>query len=181
MRIIVKLKAIAIVVVLLAGCSPIYTNHNFDPDADFASYATFSWMEIPAVQTQNAKQESPTVNKRIRDGIDKELADKGLAKLEDGGDLQVIYYLNSTQVTDIMKTSYGAGDLWAQARVGGGDFIETDVSEGMLIIDLLDGKSKNLVWRATAENDAKAGASDEQAFKTVDKAIAKVFEKYPPK
>ena len=110
-------KAIAIVVVLLAGCSPIYTNHNFDPNADFASYATFSWMEIPEVQTQNATQESPAVNKRIRDDIDKELADKGLAKLDDGGDLLVIYYLNSKQVSDVMKTSYGSGDLWAQVTL----------------------------------------------------------------
>ena len=180
MRKTVTLMTMAIVVVWLAGCSPIFINHDFDPNADFASYATFSWMEIPEVQEQNAAQDSPGVNKRIRDDIDKELTDKGLAKLDDDGDLLVIYYLDSKLISDVTNSYYGGVDMYAQSRVGGGDYIETDVSEGMLTIDLLDGKSKKLVWRGTAQNDAKTGASDEQAFKTVDKAIAKVFEKYPP-
>ena len=181
MRTSVTFRTMAAMVVVLVGCSPIYISHDFDPDANFEGYKTFSWMENPEVEAENNTQSSPFVNKRIRENIDKELAGKGLARQDNGGDLLVIYYLNGKQVTEIMKTSYGRADLWAQSRVGGGDAIVTDIHEGMIIIDFIDSKLKNLVWRGTAENSMKADASNEEIYNTIDKAIKKVLGEYPPK
>jgi hypothetical protein len=31
-------KTIGIAAILLVGCNPIYTSHDYDPDADFKSY-----------------------------------------------------------------------------------------------------------------------------------------------
>jgi len=175
------LKALATAVALIVGCSPIYTSHDYDPDANFASYTSFSWMENQDVEKANQAKAGPFANDRIHKNIDKELSGKGLARQDDGGDLLVIYYLNGKQVTEVMRTSYGGADMWASARVGGGDAVVTEVNEGMIIIDLLDAKSKTLVWRGTGENAMKADASTEEIYNQLDKVIKKVMGEYPPK
>jgi hypothetical protein len=175
------LKTISITVILFVGCSPIYTSHDYDRGADFASYTTFSWLEIPEVEAQNETQSNPFLHKRVQDDIDKELAGKGLTKVADAGDLRVIYYVDAQQVTEISARSYGLGDMWVSSRVGAGDATVTDVTQGMIIVDLVDGKTQKLVWRGTAENAREDDASNEQIANTIDKAIKKVFEQYPPK
>ena len=176
----VSFKAIVTLAVLFLGCSPIYTEHDFDPGADFASYQTFSWIDMSDVLPQNARQADPSFQKRIQDDINKELAEKGLSKQDNDGDLLVIYYLNAQEMTATGGTVYGVSDLYAQSRVGGGDSTSTDLTQGMLTVDLVDGKTKNLVWRGSAENAMKEGITNKGVYDIVDKAIKKIFEKYPP-
>jgi hypothetical protein len=57
----------------------------------------------------------------------------------------------------------------------------TDVTEGSIIIDLVDGRTMELVWRGMAENAHRDDTSQQKLNETIDKAIKKVFEKYPPK
>ena len=83
-------------------------------------------------------------------------------------------------MTEIQQNAYGAGDGWANARVGG-SVSTRDVTEGTIIIDLVDGATNELVWRGTAENAHRDDTAQEKLNETIDKAIQKVFEKYPPK
>ncbi len=178
--------AILIVIVTAAmlaiGCNPIYVNYDYDKDADFEKYQTFSWMELPETVPQNAadaQKSNPLVAKRIRSDIDDQLVSKGLRLLEQGGDLLVIYYLDPKQMLVVQQNAYSGMDMWANARVGG-SISTKEVTEGTIIVDLLDGKAKQLVWRGTAENTRRDDAPIAQIYETLDKAIVKIFENYPP-
>jgi hypothetical protein len=50
--------------------------------------------------------------------------------------------------------------------------------QGTLIVDLYDAKTKKMVWRGVATDTV----SDQTSKNTehIDKAIGKMFEKYPP-
>ena len=56
------------------------------------------------------------------------------------------------------------------------DFWVTEHPEGTLIIDLNDGKTAKLLWRAHILSEG-SGLSD-PSF--IQKAVNKAFEKYPP-
>ena len=168
---------------LLAGCNPIYVDQDYDPSVDFSRYKTFSWMEIPEADPQNAseaRQTSSLEAKRVRSAVARELTAKGYEELVQGGDILIVFYLGGKEYTEIKQTAYTLGDVWAGSRVGGG-VSGTDVTQGTLIIDIVDGAKKELVWRGTAENAHKSETSQEKLNETLDKAITKILEKYPPK
>jgi hypothetical protein len=171
--------AIGVALVLFTSCNPVYTDIDYDPNAEFLSYHTFSWLEVPSADPKNATQareQSPLMAKRIRQGIHNELDKKGVQYIEEGGSLLVIYYLGSQQMTEITKTMYSAGD-----RVGGGGATVRDIDKGTLIVDLIDSSTMELVWRGTAENSQRTDVSQDKINETTDKAIKQLFKKYPPK
>jgi hypothetical protein len=174
--------AIVTIAMLMVGCNPIYVNYDYDKDADFAKYQTFSWMELPEIVPQNpaqAQKSNPLLAKRIRSGVNDQLVSKGLKHLERGGDFLVIYYLDPKQMLLVQQNAYSGMDMWANSRVGGA-ITTKEITEGTMIIDLLDGQTKELVWRGMAENARRDDAPPEQLNKTIDDAIVKLFENYPP-
>ena len=173
-------KSIAFVAILLAGCSPIYTSYEFDSEADFSSYTTYSWMEHPVMETTTAESDKQYVPERVKGNIDKNLADKGLKAIEDGGDLLVVYTLNPKHATEVVGKTWGAADMWSKSVVGGSDATITEITEGKLTIFLLDDETKIIVWQGTAENAMKSDSSDDDIKNAIDKAVAKLFEEYPP-
>jgi hypothetical protein len=174
---------VGLAVALFVGCNPIYVDQDYDPSVDFSRYKSFSWMEVPVADPQNAtqaRQTSSLVAKRIQTAVAKELTAKGYEEFVQEGDLLVVFYIGGQEYTEIKQSAYSRADVWANSRVGGG-VSGTDVTAGTLIIDLVDAGRKELVWRGTAENAHKSETSQEKLNETLDKAIAKVFEKYPPK
>jgi hypothetical protein len=64
---------------------------------------------------------------------------------------------------------------------GGMGTASTMVSEytvGTLVVDIFDGKSKNLVFRGTAEDELSD--NPEKNKKKLEKASAKIFKNFPP-
>lgn len=177
------LIALVAVVIFTAGCNPIYTSYDFDKDADFERYQTYSWYVIPDTIPQDAREAikmNPLTAKRIRRGIDEQLADKGLRLVDEGGDLLVFYHTGGAQLVVLQRTMYSGMDLWATSRVGGSANVQ-EITQGALIIDLFDVQAKQLVWRGIAENARKEDAPPGQVNDTIDKAIVKIFEQYPPR
>ena len=39
--------ALAAAIIVAAGCNPIYTSYDYDKDADFDTYETYSWLIVP--------------------------------------------------------------------------------------------------------------------------------------
>ena len=176
-------RLLSIAIVLLVGCNPIYVDHDWDEDADFTRYQTYTWLEVPLPEPTNAaqaKQQSPLVAKRIHADINNELKAKGLHEVEEDGDLVVVYYLGAKHMLEVQQNTYSRMDVWADYAVGGA-LNTTEVTEGRIIIDLIDGGTKKLVWRGQAENTSREDATQQQRNETIDKAIEKVFRKYPPK
>jgi len=50
--------------------------------------------------------------------------------------------------------------------------------EGTLIVDLFDAKTQEAVWRGTATQDLSS--NPEKQSKNIDKAVQKLFSKFPP-
>jgi hypothetical protein len=64
-------------------------------------------------------------------------------------------------------------------RAGGGSsttYVDR-VVRGMLMVDVIDAKTKKLVWRATATDTITDNRQKNE--KKIHKAVEKMFEKYP--
>jgi hypothetical protein len=62
-------------------------HYNYDRGANFASYKTYQWVDIPggAVADQ-------LIDQAIKRAVDEQLAQKGLTRVEKGADLYVGYH-----------------------------------------------------------------------------------------
>ena len=71
------------------------------------------------------------------------------------------------------------GPLYRGNRNGSARVAE--IVTGTLVVGLLDPETKSILWRGVATRDVDVKASPEKRDKNVNKAMAKLFEHYPPK
>jgi Domain of unknown function (DUF4136) len=111
---------------------------DFDHQANFGQYKTYSWKEI--------KPGASLWDSRIKNAVNAQLEAHGLAQVADGGDIAIV----------AIKTSQTQRTL----------------------IDLYDGKTKQLIWRGSTESVLSDKA--EKNEKNLDKGVAKMFKDFPP-
>jgi hypothetical protein len=165
-------KTIFAIVLVFLTVSFGFTQHvkfDYDHNADFSKYKTFSWIKEPVTP------QDPLMKRRIIDGINGQLMAKGLRLVDSNGDLAVSVNV-ATQQKQTLNTFYDGFGPWAWG-MGGVATVET-FTEGTIVADLFDGKTKKVVWRGVATKDisSKPGKVTQQ----IDKAIEKLFKKYPP-
>ena len=148
---------------------------DFDHQANFSQYKTYSWQEI--------KPANSLWDSRIKNSVDAQLAAKGWTKVDSGGDVAIVA-IKTTQTQRSLQTFYdGMGGGWGWRRFGGGGFgeattTEQDYKEGTLVVDMYDAKTKRLIWRGSAEDTLSSNANKNE--KNLDKGVAKMFKKFPP-
>jgi Domain of unknown function (DUF4136) len=146
---------------------------DFDHQANFSQYKTYSWQEI--------KPPNSLWDARIKSAVDSQLAAKGWTQVDNGGDVAIVA-IATTQTEKTLQTFYdGMGGSWRWRGFGGmgeSTTTEQDYKEGTLLIDMYDAKSKQLIWRGSAEDTLSNNA--EKNEKNLDKGVEKMFKKFPP-
>jgi hypothetical protein len=146
---------------------------DFDHHANFSQYKTYSWQDIkPANSLWDA---------RIKNAVDAQLAAKGWTQLDNGGDVAIVA-IKTTQTQRTLQTFYdGMGGGWRWRGMGGfgqSTTTEQDYKQGTLVVDLYDAKTKQLIWRGSAQDTLSDKATKNE--KNLDKGVAKMFKAFPP-
>ena len=153
---------------------------DYDTAADFTALKTFGWMP-PA---GNAAGDELLV-KRIRSAVETQLQAKGRTASAANPDFLIGMQLSG-------KTTYG-GSVGAgvsvgipvgragRVSVGGGKSKPIENKEGTLVLDFLDGKTKSLVWRATASGAVEPSSTPEYQQNRINAIVAEMLSYFPPK
>ena len=153
----------------------------YDKSTDFSRYKTFAWIPSTVPAT------NPVLATLINAGIEHELTQKGLRKVDSDPDLLVKSYGGATEVAggfaaeDPNYTASGGapmpGDnMWV------GSLPPTpvpQVMQGSITVDLIDARQKHLVWRGTAKGKMDYDKR-EKLLDQANKAVSEIFKKYPP-
>jgi hypothetical protein len=75
-------------------------------------------------------------------------------------------------------SGFGGGLGWRGFQDGSINITEQDYQEGTLVIDMYDAKTKQLLWRSSAEGTLSDKAAKNE--NKLDKAVAKMFKDFPP-
>ena len=143
---------------------------DWDHDANFSNYKSYAWTE--------SKNPGPELAaKRMTAAIESQLSAKGLQKTHRrDADLEVVYNVGAKERVSVQGYDYGYG----RYRWGGGTvrYDTTTYTDATLVVDLVDAKTHNLVWRGTASDTVSD--KPEKNEKKIQKAAEKMFKKYPP-
>jgi Domain of unknown function (DUF4136) len=148
---------------------------DFDHQANVSQYKTYSWQEI--------KPPNSLWDARIKDAVDAQLAAKGWTQVDSDGNVAIVA-IKTTQTQRTLQTFYdGFGGGWGWRRFGAGGFgdsttTEQDYKDGTLVVDLYDARTKQLIWRGSAEDTLSDKA--EKNERNLDKGVAKMFKAFPP-
>jgi len=148
-----------------------------DPGVDVSKFKTYAWdgKNIAA---------NPLVGQAIMNAVDRELAKKGLRKVETEPELKVVGVAatESDLTMNYPSWSPGLNSIATGVVVG---TTAWPVTRGTLVIDLVDPKNQNSVWRGSATDTLNQGPTGnavkdaKSVQKTVDKAVEKMFKKFP--
>jgi hypothetical protein len=177
--------ALAVLLLQCVSASAQDIKYNFLPGTDFAKYKTYKWVRIPKVDYPNS-----ILDTQITQAIDSQLALKGLTKTEgDTADLYIGYQAAvdhekqfNSYSNDMGGWGYGRWGGWG--GYGGGMSTTTTTTStiriGTLNVDIYDVAAKNQVWRGAASKTLGSGKDPAKVTKNLNKAMEKLFKKYPP-
>jgi len=157
----------------LAACAPSATvNTDFDPTADFTAPKTYSWRE-------GTKLPNPLMEQRIVNAVDAQLQAKGLQRVEEGGDLWVTYHASAEESMDIQSFETGSPyGCWGGCMSSTSTTVRP-VTTGTLIVDLVNAKTNQLMWRGAGSDTITGDPEDTE--RTINEVIYRMFGEFPPK
>jgi len=158
---------------------------DFVKSEDFSKFKTYSW--APGVPARNY-----LIDQHIRAGVEEHLATKGLSRVEQGGDLSVLYLAAVNKDVQVATSNWVNTGNW-MTPITSGISVKSqmwEIETGTLVVCLSDASGKNLLWRGTAksrlnsrskkQNPVEAMAEDARKVEgKVRRALEKMFKQYP--
>jgi hypothetical protein len=162
--------------VAIAGCAPVRVNSFVTRGTDFTQYRTYAWDSTASQSTGDPRLDnSPFFYDRVRADVEEYMNAKGFERSEPAAaDLSVHFHASVHQRIDMSNVDRQYGSC-----TDCGPFV---YEAGTFVLDLVDTRTKEIVWRGWVES-AMDGAIDDQKWMEdrVDTVIARVMEKLPPR
>jgi hypothetical protein len=155
----------------LAACSATHVMTDYDPNAQFSAFHTFTLIE-----REHAFTENPLVLQRTYDAIRAELSSKGFTYVSNlpQADFAVDFTVGASDRLDVRDPVSGGSGAWGN---------QVDVRlyrEGTLAIDVYDARSRRPVWHGAAEK--KLSSYDiEHSAELIRDTVTAVLADFPPK
>jgi hypothetical protein len=182
-----SLAAPAAMILALTACASVDVRTVTSPDANLGALHTFSVMpnpkpKAPAAQSANDPMLVNSIsNRALRADLVKGFEDRGYA-VADKPDFVVAYYACANQKLDVTYWDYGYGfypGWWGGWGPGWGpyDASVTQYTEGTVIIDVLDPRTKEILWRG--QGVARVSDDEPQYEQDLWKTVTAILEKFP--
>ena len=148
-----------------------------DPRVDLTKFKTYAW------STEMVSM-NPAISAIVVSEVDAALAAKGLKKVDTDPELTVVVFGSSESDLHVSNPSWSPSlnSIATGVAVGSQSWL---VTKGTLVVDLLDTKTNDSVWRGQATQTLDRGPTGDKAkdAKTVAKpiknAVKKMFKQYP--
>lgn len=138
---------------------------DFDRAFRFSNLKSFSF----AVQKRAATDPlaSDTLNDgRIRTGLETQLRANGFRMETETPDFVIAYYVTSKNRLNVQDYSYGPPRLW-----GSRDIRVNQYAEGTLMVDFIDVRTNQVIWRGRATGALELKGVDKKINKSTEKLV----------
>jgi uncharacterized protein DUF4136 len=180
---------------IACGCSTMQVKSYSSAQSNFSGLKTYSWAPGPQQLSGNPRIDgNPELDKLVREDIDAELAHRGYVRAADGTpDFLVGYHatLNKRVSVETLDESSGYEPNYSfdyglrvtpeeDRQAVGRKYVDT-FNEGTLIIDVVNPKTKQLMWRGTAIDEVNFKNNPERRQAKIKEAVKKILDQFPQK
>ncbi|HKO61233.1 MAG TPA: DUF4136 domain-containing protein [Pyrinomonadaceae bacterium] len=173
-KIIVTTLVLVVAITLAVNAQKVQVNQN--KNVDLSTYKTYKW--VGGVPARN-----PLVNEQIITTIERTLAAKGLTKVDSDADLHVLFWAASEMDLHVSHKDWGQAPWTTGMKISQ----SWPVTRGTLQVNILEGKSRTIVWEGTATDTLNHSASGDMfrdaknVQKMVNRSLEKMFKKFARK
>jgi len=181
------LRAVAAAVLLAAvACATVDTEVDWDPNASFAGLKSYRWVQRGG-EAPDATDD-PFLDQRVRTAVDEQLAARGYV-LASEGEADFLVAWHGAQRREIrverIHRHYGyypwPHSRWWRPHAGVYDETSRYVYDiGTLILDVIDPKTKRLIWRGTASALVGDDRTPKEREARVNEMVAALLARFPP-
>ncbi|WP_420574868.1 DUF4136 domain-containing protein [Kordia sp.] len=165
---------------LVTSCISVRVVSDYDTEADFDTYKTFAFYKTGIDKAEISDLDK----KRILRSIEKEMIARGFVKSQNP-DLLVNIMTKANKRINVNNNAFGwgwggwGGWGWNPWMWGGATNTVTTRTDGVLYIDLIDTKQKELVWQGRGTGNLNS-RSMERKEERIREFVAEIMKEYPP-
>lgn len=178
-----QLLPFALLAVLFSSsCSPflkVYAEE--EPGVNLYKYTTYAWLNAPASEQgfSGPEWQSQRSQEKIRSSVEQQMDRYGFKRCDTEPDLMLHYHVVIKNEVLFVRDRYCDEESWN--RYGHCNRVRpVNYEEGMLIIDFIDTRTGNQVWRGAALA-VRENLNPDQADARVEEAVRLIFKKFPQK
>ena len=163
-----------IILITLSSCSSVMVNADYDKKVSFTNYKSYAYLKSGIDKAEISDLDK----KRILNAIDEVMPAKGLSK-SDTPDVLISIFTKERERVDVHQ-NFGWGWGWGWNPYWGMGFNSVYTTpEGTLFIDIIDAKTKELVWQGEGSGYLTKNIEKKEA--RIKEFVSKILEQYPPK
>jgi hypothetical protein len=147
---------------------------DFDRTADFSRYRTYAWVRGTEVPDQFN-------HARIVAALGDQLASRRMVRVDAAARPDVFVAYHAVLGTEVEVSGFSNG--WGGYRFGPGVSRTVRAQEilvGTLVVDIVDARTRTIVWRGIAEKEIDVKAKPEKRERNIHRAAVRLFAHYPP-
>ncbi len=153
---------------LILACSTMTTAVDYDHTINWSQFHTFQLAE-------GTKDPVTFTQKRIEDAITSTLQSKGWQPATSNPDIVVYPHVVLSQQKQ--WTAMGTGGMGYRWGGGMGTVTESNIPIGTLIVDMVNPKTNEMIWRGKASDQVSGNGEDQGKLQ---EAMQKLFANFPP-
>lgn len=169
----VPILSIAALVVLMFGCATTSVNYDYDKEYDFSALKAYEWMPMP----QNVRVDEFWI-KRVTSALSRELNAKGIKQAPDNPDFLIALHGSRESKVHVTDWGYSYGPFGR--HIGGSRVDVHQYEQGTLIVDFVEAKTKQMVWRGIASRALEPDLSPQEKERLINEAVIDMMKKFPP-
>src|SRR5437899_1827594 len=129
-------------VLLALGSLPLHAGKvrvEIPPGTDFSRYKTYSWLPPKVLTNTGVVENHPVIAPAMKDAINRQLAQRGLTEVPEGGDLQVSALALTASIPQLEAVVFGGPAMMYGTPIA---TMGRYNKEGTLIVNLIDPRTK---------------------------------------
>jgi len=157
------------------------------PGLDFSSYRSYSWLHAVQPPTGVPRLDQPLLHQTIRSEVDRRLTAKGYRWVGDAApDFLLSYYVTIRKKAETSRLKLGQSytrgwgkEQWSGTPMGSSGTYVKEFEEGTLVLEIIDARMSQVIWRGFASAVVDASGSQESRTARVRKAVRRILLRLP--
>lgn len=177
-NILLKFSLVACVFLMLQSCNSVKVASDYDKNANFQEYKTFAFLKSGIDEAEI----NDIDKRRILRAIEADLLAKGFTKSEDP-DMLVSIFTQAREKVDVVNNGVGPYFYnWNWTPWYWNDYnLINSTTEGILYIDLIDAKKRELVWQGQGSGYLVTQSKNpNKKEERINEFVEKIMTEYPP-
>jgi len=180
-----RMVPLALAVAFATGCGAgVKYAADYDPTADYSHISTYQWAHRTPKGDDDPRVYNDITARRVKHSVNLALQDKGMREVTSNPDVYLAWHgaINGKMSLQTINSNYGYGYGWNGGGFGAGTST-TYVNEwdkGTLLIDVIDAKKNELIWRGSAQAELRKHQDPSEGQEVLNDVVARILRDFPP-